>query len=101
MKFFVQAVCPNQPFGAYVKDGTAGQKIQDVLAAVKPEIVYFAEIGGKRVTLMIVEISDVSQLPSIAEPFFLTFDASVEFHPVMSGEDFARSGLDQIVKKLK
>ena len=48
---------------------------------------------------MIVDLADPSQIPSIAEPLFLAFTANVEFHPVMSPDDLARAGLDELRKK--
>ncbi|HEY7443173.1 MAG TPA: hypothetical protein VH701_12190 [Vicinamibacterales bacterium] len=38
---------PLEPFNARVKDGTAGQIIQSILAELKPEAAYFAEDLGK------------------------------------------------------
>ena len=92
---------PLEPFNTMVKNGTAGEKIQAVLADIKPEAVYFSERGGKRGAILIVDVPDPSKIPSLAEPFFLTFNASVEFHIVMAPEDLAKAGLDDIGKKYK
>jgi len=47
-----------------------------------------------------LEIQDAAQIPAIAEPWFLAFNASIEIHPVMVPEDLARAGsaIDQAVK---
>jgi hypothetical protein len=42
---------------------------------------------------------DASKIPALAEPFFLLFDASVEFRPVMVPADLEKSGIDKIGKK--
>ncbi len=47
---------------------------------------------------MIANLDDASQIPSYAEPWFLAFNARVEFHPVMTPEDLGRAGLDALGK---
>ena len=82
-----------------VRNGTVGQKIQQILEDIKPEAVYFSERNGKRGAILIVDVADPSKVPSIAEPLFLTFNASVEFHIVMGPEELAKAGLDELGKK--
>ncbi|MFB3092695.1 MAG: panthothenate synthetase, partial [Dehalococcoidia bacterium] len=90
---------PLEPFNTLVRNGTVGQKIQQILEDIKPEAVYFSERNGMRGGILIVDVADPSRVPAIAEPFFLTFNASVEFHVVMGPEDLARAGLDELGKK--
>jgi hypothetical protein len=90
---------PIEPFNTMVKNGTAGATIQKVLAEVKPEAVYFRERQGLRGCTMIVNMTDTSQMPAIAEPFFLMFNAMVNVEPVMTPEDLAKSDLDALGKK--
>ena len=99
MRMLIKASMPHRTFNAAVKDGTAGEKIQRILEAIQPEAVYFTEMGGQRTGIYIVNIDDPSQIPSLAEPFFLTFEADVEFHPVMSPDDLGRAGLDELGEK--
>jgi hypothetical protein len=82
-----------------VKNGTAGAAIEKVLGDIKPESVYFTEYGGQRGAVMVVNIDSPSQIPTVAEPLFLSFNASVEFHVAMTPEDLGASGLDEIGKK--
>jgi hypothetical protein len=90
---------PHDTFNAAVRDGSAGDKLKRILEATRPEAVYFTEIDGWRTAVMIVDVADPSKIPTFAEPWFLTFSADVEFHPVMSPEDLARAGLDALGKQ--
>ena len=99
MKILVHVSLPNEPFNSYVKDGSVGAKIQKILGEIKPEAVYFAEYGGQRGAVIVVNVEDSSKIPGIAEPFFLVFDADVEFHPCMTPDDLAKSELDTLGKK--
>jgi len=56
-------------------------------------------MSGHRCGILIVDLADASKIPSLAEPWFLGFDADVEFHPVMSPEELKKSGVDQIGRK--
>jgi hypothetical protein len=47
-----------------------------------------------------VDVPDSSRIPALAEPFFVRFDANVKFRICMTPEDLARSGLDEIGRKL-
>jgi len=46
-------------------------------------------------------MQDASQIPAIAEPWFLAFNASIEIHPVMVPDDLIRAGsaIEAAVKK--
>lgn len=90
---------PIEPFNSSVRDGSAGKKLMKILEEIQPEAVYFTELDGKRAAVLVVDLDDPSQIPSLAEPFFLNFNASVEFHPVMAPEDLARAGLDELGEK--
>jgi hypothetical protein len=46
-----------------------------------------------------VDVADPTKVPAIAEPFFLTFNAEVSFHVVMTPEDLAKAGLDKVGSK--
>jgi hypothetical protein len=99
MRMLLQVSIPHEPFNAAVRDGTAGQKLSRIVDEIKPEMVYFTEQHGQRGAIMIVEMSDPSKIPTLAEPWFLTFNASVEFRVVMTPDDLQKAGLDEVGKK--
>ena len=99
MRMMIDFNLPLEPFNSLVKNGTAGQKVQQILDDIKPEAVCFSTRNGQRGGTLIVDVADPSKVPSIAEPFFLTFNASVQFQIVMGPEELARAGLDGLGKK--
>jgi hypothetical protein len=90
---------PHEPFNAAVKDGSAGSKLNRILEAIKPEAAYFTEHCGQRGAVIIVELPEASKIPALAEPWFLTFQADVEFKIVMSSEDLKKAGFEGLGKK--
>ena len=70
-----------------------------ILNAIKPEAVYFTEQNGQRGAILIVDVADASKVPVLAEPWFLLFQADVEFRIVMSPDDLKHSGIDAMGKK--
>jgi hypothetical protein len=99
MRMLLQVKIPHDTFNAAVRDGTIGKKLERILEATKPEAVYFTERDGQRGAIMIVNLDDQSKVPTFAEPWFLTFNANVEFHVVMTPDDLARAGLEALGKQ--
>ena len=98
MRMLMYARIPHETFNAAVRDGSAGPKLKKIMEATKPEAVYFTEIDGHRGAVMVINLEDPSKIPTFAEPWFLTFNANVEFRAVMTPEDLARAGLDALGK---
>jgi hypothetical protein len=90
---------PHEPFNAAVRKGTAGETIGKILEATKPEAVYFTEQDGHRGAVLIVNVENPSQVPALAEPWFLHFSADCNFRIAMSVDDLQRSGLPELGKK--
>lgn len=99
MRILLTIRLPHEPFNAAVKDGSAGAKTEAILNEIKPEAVYFTEMNGERTVVMVAELEKPSMIPALAEPWFLTFNARVEFHVVMEPKDLQEAGLDRLGKK--
>ena len=99
MRMLVHVKFPHEPFNTAVRNGTVGKTMQRILDEINPEAVYFTEYDGLRSAIMIVELTEPSDVPRLAEPWFLSFNANVEFHIVMSPKDLERGGLDALGKK--
>jgi hypothetical protein len=75
-----------------LKDPEFGHKMSGLLSEIKAEAAYFTTICGQRGAYVVVNINDASEIPAIAEPFFLWLDADIDFLPVMRPEDLAKAG---------
>lgn len=69
MKFIVEVDFPLEPFSTYVRQGTAGEKIGEMLGA--------------------------SQVPHVTEPLILNFGASVHYRVAMAPEELQAAGLER------
>jgi hypothetical protein len=84
-----------------ISSGRLPATIQSILDEQKPEAAYFIADGGHRTAILFLDIQDVSQLPALAEPWFLAFNASVEVTPAMTISDLAKAGpaIERAVRK--
>jgi hypothetical protein len=101
MRFLLKVNIPVETGNAAAKAGKLGTIIQSILADLKPESVYFSDDKGQRTGYLFLDMQDASQIPAIAEPWFLAFNASIEIHPVMVPDDLAKAAgaIEKAVKK--
>jgi len=99
MKMLVNIVLPIEPFNSRVKDGSAGETIGRIINEIKPESIYFTTQDGNRGAVMLVEVNDASEVPSIAEPWFLNFKAQCEFKIAMTPDDLQKADLNKLAEK--
>jgi hypothetical protein len=92
---------PNDTANELARQGKLGSTIQAIVAELKPEAAYFTEDEGHRTGYLFFDMTDSSQLPSIAEPWFLALNAKLTCRPVMNPDDLARAlpGIEAAVKK--
>lgn len=99
MRMLMNVTFPTEDFNEAIKNGTAGAKLNQILEAIKPEAVYFTEQDGWRGAVLIVNLDDPAKIPALSEPWFLSFNANVQFRIAMTPDDLKRSGLEELGKK--
>ncbi len=101
MRFLVKDTFDVVSGNSLARDGRLGATIQSILEELKPEAAYFLAEDGERAAFLFVDMDDASQIPAVAEPWFLALIASVSFTPVMVAEDLMKAGpaIDQAAKK--
>lgn len=93
MRMLLRVSIPVESGNAAAKGGTLGSTIEKILADLKPKATYFfVDDDGNRSGSIVFDMQDQSQIPSIADPWFLAFDAKVSIRPVMSPQDLAKAG---------
>ena len=75
-----------------IRNGELAKVIGETLERFKPEAAYFGLKDGKRTMFMVFDMQDASQMPPLAEPFFMGLDAEISLEPVMNADDL-RKGL--------
>ncbi len=101
MRFLVKVSMPTDAGNRAVSEAEFGHKMQTILQDIKAEASYFTTMDGRRTALIIVNVAEASQIPSIGEPFYQWLGAEVDFHPVMMPEDLGKAGpnIEAAVKK--
>lgn len=87
---------------AGIRSGKLVAAIQKMIVEVKPEACYFmADNEGRRSGIVVFDMKDTSEIPALAEPWFLAFKAAVTFRPVMNPQDLVAAGpaLERAVKE--
>ncbi len=59
-------------------------------------------VDAQQAGFIFLEMQNASQIPAIAEPWLLAFNAAIEIHPVMVPEDLARAAgaIEEAVKNM-
>ena len=91
MRMMIRWTVPAEQGNTAIDSGAMQKSIDSMFKNLKPEAAYFMATGGKRGGLMVFDMADTSLIPVIAEPLFQTFNAEVEFVPVMNADDLQKA----------
>ena len=97
MRTLARITIPVEAGTAALKDGKMGSLLEGVMKRAQPEASYFYAEGGKRTMIMVFDLKDPSDIPSICEPAFQGLNASIELTPVMNLGDL-QSGIAKLMQ---
>lgn len=92
MRMLMQFSIPVDAGNDAARTGALGRTMQKILDSLKPEAAYFTATGeGERGGVIVFDLQDTSQIPKIAEPLFLAFNAKIHISPAMTPQDLAKA----------
>ncbi|MFD6751648.1 DUF3303 family protein [Streptomyces anthocyanicus] len=95
MRVMLRATMDTEKANELASSGKLAELMRETMEHLKPEATYFTTIDGNRACFMVFDMQDTSEIPLIAEPFFMNLGARLELAPVMNAEDLQK-GLSQL-----
>ena len=90
MRMLIQVSIPVEAGNTTISNGNLMAVVQKFIADHKPEAAYFlADEVGNRSCIMVVDMKEASEIPALAEPWFLGLNAQFKIQPVMTPQDLA------------
>ena len=99
MRTMLKVSLPVEAANRAIKDGSLPRIMGSTMDELRPEAAYFYTERGKRTVVMVFDLKEPSQIPVVAEPFFMGLNADVQFTPVMNAEEL-KAGIERAMKKL-
>lgn len=97
MRMIMKVSIPVEAGNRGVKDGSLPKTVMGFVEQAKPEASYFTAQDGNRTAFFVFDMKDATMIPSMAEPFFMNLNASIELSPVMNLEDM-KAGIEKAMK---
>jgi hypothetical protein len=92
MRMMLTAQIPTEGGNAAIRNGSLQNVIKKFMDEFKPEAAYFTAHHGDRCAYFVFDLKDASQIPHVAENFFLGLNAKVELRPCMNAQDLGAAG---------
>lgn len=95
MRFMLKVQIPTEAGNAAVQNGRLAEVVGHFMETSRPEAAYFTVENGNRLMVAFLDMQDVSQMPAIGEPFFMTLGAQITFTPAMNAQEL-KQGLESV-----
>ena len=97
MRMMMKVSIPVEAGNKGVKDGLLPKTVMEFVEKMKPEACYFGPEDGNRRAFFFFDLKDPTMIPTIAEPFFMNLNASIEMSPVMNLDEM-KAGVEKAMK---
>ena len=96
MRMMLKAVVDTEAGNEALRNGSMIKAMEQMMEQLKPEAAYFlGSEDGQRSCLVVFDLAEPSQIPSVSEPLFQMGKAKVTLTPCMSLDEVLR-GLSQV-----
>jgi hypothetical protein len=95
MRMMMRLSMPVDTGNRGVKDGSLERTIGGLLERLRPEASYFFPENGRRTCLVVFDLKNPADIPSVVEPLFVELNAAVDLIPVMNADDL-KKGLSSL-----
>ena len=93
MRMILKVSMPVEKANQAIKDGSLPRTMTGFVDEHKPEAAYFYAENGRRTAFFVFDLKDPTQIPSVAERFFISLNAEVALYPAMNATDL-KKGLE-------
>lgn len=98
MRFMLTMTIPPAGGNDAMKSGALMEAMGELIKTRRVEQSWFTARGGDRTAHFVLQLEEVSDMPSILEPFWTLASAKIEFTPVMNWEEL-QSGVRKLLGK--
>jgi hypothetical protein len=95
MRMLMTVQIPTESGNKSIAEGSLPKVIGDFIEKAKPEAAYFTTENGNRTAIFVVDLKSASDIPMLAEPFFMALNARIDFRATMNLEEL-RTGLSRL-----
>ena len=99
MRTMMKVHIPTQAGNRTIKGGTLPKVMTQFIEQHRPEGAWFTAERGERTAFFVFDLKNAADIPSICEPFFMNFDATIELAPAMNVEDM-KTGVERAMKNM-
>jgi len=98
MRMMMKVSIPVSTGNKSIREGVLPKTVMQFVEQHKPEGVWFTAENGLRTAFFVFDMKHTNDIPSVAEPFFMNLDATIELSPVMNLEDM-KTGVERAMKQ--